>query len=120
VTAAERPPRRQRPSGTPSPPARRRPSSTALPGREVDAGPEIGRRAAAEAAVPVVVQTNEQADDMVRGFLADLRDGRGTGLTVGRLHAAQYAVPPDVARDPSTRCSSDIRRWPTATSSSPR
>jgi hypothetical protein len=71
---------------------------------------EISRRAAAAGRVPVVVQTNEQADDMVRGFLADLDRGRGAGLTVGRLHASHHQVPADIARDPRVRSSNDIRQ----------
>lgn len=36
---------------------------------------EIGRRAHRRAQVPIVVQTNDQADDMVRGYIADQRRG---------------------------------------------
>jgi len=70
---------------------------------------QIGRRSAARAQVPIVVQTNEQADDMVRALLSDLDRGIGTGLTVGRLHKKDYPVPGDIVRDPRAQSSNDIR-----------
>jgi hypothetical protein len=72
---------------------------------------EISRRSASEHAyVPVVVQTNEQADDMIRGFLADQGRGLGSGLIIGRLHASTYTAPGDIGHDPRVRFSNDIRR----------
>ena len=56
---------------------------------------EIGRRARRRAQVPVVVQTNDQADDMLRGFIADQRRG-GAPVHVGRLHAGDYVPPADL------------------------
>lgn len=72
---------------------------------------EVGRRAARRTQVPIVAQTNEQADDMVRGLLRDKASGLGTGLVVGRLHAATYSPPDDLARDPSVVLSGDIGRF---------
>lgn len=57
---------------------------------------EISRRSALRAQVPVVVQTNDQADDMVRGFLLDRASG-APALSIGRLHSANYVPPPDIA-----------------------
>lgn len=71
---------------------------------------EITRRVAVRAQVPVVVQTNEQADDMVRGFLRDMDDGGGTGLVVGRLHRNGYTPPADIAADRRAAISNDIRQ----------
>jgi hypothetical protein len=56
---------------------------------------EIGRRARGRAQVPVIVQTNDQADDMIRGFLSDQRRG-ATPVRVGRLHAGGYSPPADL------------------------
>ncbi|MCC7363536.1 MAG: ATP-binding protein [Dehalococcoidia bacterium] len=56
---------------------------------------EIGRRAHRRAQVPVIVQTNDQADDMVRGFLADQRIGAAP-VRIGRLHAGDYVQPGDL------------------------
>ena len=63
---------------------------------------EIGRRAAADGQVPIVVQTNDQGDDMVRGLVADQRAGRGPdgGPRIGRLHGEDYRPPADLAADP--------------------
>ncbi|MGY1805795.1 hypothetical protein ACI8AF_00320 [Blastococcus sp. SYSU D00669] len=71
---------------------------------------EIGRRTAAKTQVPVLVQTNEQADDMVRGFLADQDRGLGEGMLVGRLHKKGYPVPPDIGADARTRASTDLQQ----------
>ena len=57
---------------------------------------EIGRRARRRTQVPIVVQTNDQADDMVRGFIADQRRG-ATPVRVGRLHAGNYVPPVDLS-----------------------
>lgn len=57
---------------------------------------EIGRRARRRAQVPVVVQTNDQADDMLRGFIADQRRGAAP-VHVGRLHAGDYVPPADLS-----------------------
>ena len=56
---------------------------------------EISRRAHHLAQVPVIVQTNDQADDMIRGLLADQRRGAAP-VRVGRLHAGSYATPGDL------------------------
>lgn len=56
---------------------------------------DIGRRSRQRAQVPIVVQTNDQADDMIRGFIADQQ--RGAPLVrVGRLHATSYVPPDDI------------------------
>lgn len=71
---------------------------------------EIGRRAADRAQVPIVVQTNDQGDDMVRGLLAD-RAGRGPNAlasSVGRLHGQQYTRPTDLAGDTRVAFSTDV------------
>ena len=57
---------------------------------------EIGRRARRRAQVPIVVQTNDQADDMLRGFIADQRRGAAP-VHVGRLHAGDYVPPTDLS-----------------------
>lgn len=56
---------------------------------------EIGRRACGRAQVPVIVQTNDQADDMIRGFLSDQSRG-ATSVSIGRLHAGDYIPPVDL------------------------
>ena len=56
---------------------------------------EISRRARRRAQVPIVVQTNDQADDMVRGFIADERRGAAC-VRVGRLHRGDYIPPADL------------------------
>ncbi|MBG0717742.1 AAA family ATPase [Microbacterium sp. 2C] len=56
---------------------------------------ELARRQAATGVrVPVAAQTNHQADDLVRGFVAD---GLAGGLTIGRLHSGTYVMPSDIA-----------------------
>ncbi|WP_349876273.1 AAA family ATPase [Micromonospora sp. HUAS YX12] len=50
------------------------------------------QRLASTAQVPVITQTNDQADDLVRGFRARLAS---TGIQVGRLHREDYDPPPD-------------------------
>jgi energy-coupling factor transporter ATP-binding protein EcfA2 len=40
--------------------------------------------------IPIITQTNEQADDLTRDLFGDLRD---SPLRVGRLHAADYTPP---------------------------
>lgn len=56
---------------------------------------EIGRRARRRAQVPIVVQTNDQADDMLRGFITDQRRGAAP-VRVGRLHGGKYVPPADL------------------------
>lgn len=56
---------------------------------------EIGRRAHRRMQVPIVVQTNDQADDTVRGFISDQRRG-ATRVRVGRLHGGDYGPPSDL------------------------
>ncbi len=71
---------------------------------------EIGRRYALRPLrqqVPVVVQTNDQADDMVRCFLRDGESGL-PAITVGRLHSADYVPPPDIAAHASVTFSPTI------------
>jgi hypothetical protein len=57
---------------------------------------DVGRRARRRAQVPIIVQTNDQADDMIRGFIADQQRG-APPVRIGRLHATGY-VPPDDLR----------------------
>jgi superfamily I DNA and/or RNA helicase len=57
--------------------------------------------------VPVVVQTNDQADDMVRGFIADQRRG-ASPVRVGRLHADKYTPPADLGTQPGLAFSKSI------------
>lgn len=57
---------------------------------------EICLRYAGQDQVPVIVQTNDQADDMVRGFI-NLADPRAQNIVVGRLHSSTYAPPSDIA-----------------------
>lgn len=54
---------------------------------------DIGRSARRKAKVPVVVQTNDQANDMIRGFIADQRRG-ASPVRGGRLHGAKYVPLP--------------------------
>lgn len=68
---------------------------------------EVARRAAVAHQVPVVVQTNEQADDLVRGFLRDTDHG-AANVRVGRLHRDKYAVPDDLAGDPRATASAHL------------
>jgi len=57
---------------------------------------EMSRRARRRAQVPIIVQTNDQADDMLRGFRGDR--GRGAAaVRAGRLHASDYVPPADLA-----------------------
>lgn len=49
----------------------------------------ISSRLCSKMQIPIVVQTNNQADDMVRGFT-------GSGIRVGRLHSSTYIPPPDL------------------------
>ena len=49
----------------------------------------ISSRLCREMQIPIVVQTNNQADDMVRGFI-------GSGILVGRLHGSKYVPPSDL------------------------
>lgn len=60
---------------------------------------EISRRARQRDQVPIVVQTNNQADDMVRGFVDDQRRG-APSICVGRLHKADYVPPADLGSQP--------------------
>jgi len=47
--------------------------------------------------VPIVVQTNAQADDMVASLVAEMNAGLGAKLRIGRLHASEnYSPPPDL------------------------
>ncbi len=57
---------------------------------------EISRRARQREQVPIVVQTNDQADDMIRGFIADQRRSAPVTVCVGRLHAGDYVPPADL------------------------
>jgi hypothetical protein len=57
---------------------------------------EISRRARHQAQVPIVVQTNDQGDDTVRGFIADQRRGAAP-VRIGRLHAGDYVPPVDLS-----------------------
>lgn len=68
---------------------------------------EISRRAHLLAQVPIIVQTNDQADDMVRGLLADERRGAAP-VHVGRLHSGSYATPSDLSAQPGLTLSKSI------------
>lgn len=68
---------------------------------------EIGRRARRRAQVPVIVQTNDQADDMIRGFLLDPHRG-ATPVHIGRLHAGDYIPPADLDGQPRVTFSKAI------------
>ena len=59
--------------------------------------------------IPIVVQTNEQADDMVVGFLLELDRGIGSGLRIGRLHGGKYRAPLQLTSDFRVVISADIR-----------
>ncbi|MFG1872268.1 AAA family ATPase [Micromonospora arborensis] len=51
------------------------------------------RMAASHGQIPIITQTNEQADDLTRDLLEDLRD---SPIRAGRLHAAKYPPPAGV------------------------
>ena len=70
---------------------------------------EIGRRARRRAQVPIVVQTNDQADDMVRGFIVDQRRGAAP-VRVGRLHGGDYVPPADLSGQQGLTFSKSISR----------
>lgn len=61
------------------------------------------RRLAPGAPVPIVTQTNDQADDHVRHLAAELA---GSSLTVGRLHRERYDAPAGV---PASNRLDDLR-----------
>ncbi|MCW4230498.1 MAG: AAA domain-containing protein [Candidatus Thiodiazotropha taylori] len=67
----------------------------------------VGRRHASREQAPIVVQTNDQADDMVRGLLQDTESGVST-FTIGRLLGGKYTPPTDIATHASVMCSSSI------------
>jgi len=59
---------------------------------------ELTRRLVADGVrVPVVVQTNDQADDLVGGLVRELADA-GSPAEVGRLHASGWEPPPGFPR----------------------
>lgn len=68
---------------------------------------EIGRRARERSQVPIVVQTNDQADDMIRGFIADQRRDEAA-LRVGRLHGHDYVPPTEFGTQQGVTFSQDI------------
>jgi hypothetical protein len=70
---------------------------------------ELSRRQAGGGKqIPVVAQTNHQADDLVRGFIEDAARGQGGGITVGRLHNSNYTVPAAFAGNPQIITSNSI------------
>ena len=72
---------------------------------------EVGRRILPKIGqVPIVVQTNNQADDMTAGFLSELDIGIGSDLRIGRLHGDDYRPPSGLTSDPRVVSSDDIRR----------
>ena len=79
------------------------------------AGKSTGTRETARRAlprtgqVPIVVQTNEQADDMVVDFLSEA-NGKTGSVLVGRLHGQDYCPPGRLTADPRIVTSTDIRR----------
>ena len=68
---------------------------------------EIGRRAHRRAQVPIVVQTNDQADDMSRGYVADQRRGAAP-VRLGRLHGGDYLPPADIRAEQGLSFSKSI------------
>ena len=59
---------------------------------------QLTRRLAADGArIPVVVQTNDQADDLVGGLVRELAEA-GLPIEVGRLHAGGWEPPPGFPR----------------------
>lgn len=56
---------------------------------------EVCLRYAPQDQVPVIVQTNDQADDMIRGFV-NSADPRAQGIVAGRLHSSKYIPPSDI------------------------
>ena len=68
---------------------------------------EMGRRARHHAQVPIVVQTNDQGDDTVRGFIADQRRGVAP-VRVGRLHGGGYIPPADLSGQQGVTFSNSI------------
>lgn len=68
---------------------------------------EIGRRARDRDQVPIVVQTNDQADDMVRGFIAD-QQGGAPAVRVGRLHGHDHTPPAELGAQQGVTCSRAI------------
>ncbi len=68
---------------------------------------EIGRRAHHHAQVPIVVQTNDQGDDMVRSFIADQQRG-AEPVRVGRLHSGSYTPPDDLGGQPGITFSNSV------------
>jgi AAA domain len=68
---------------------------------------EISRRAANSGMVPVIVQTNAQADDQIAGYLGDM-DRSGNALHVGRLHAVDFTPPAGLASDSRVTYSSTL------------
>ncbi|MDB5621345.1 AAA domain-containing protein [Tardiphaga sp.] len=57
--------------------------------------------------IPVIVQTNDQADDMVRGFINSV-DPRVRDLTIGRLHSSKYVTPQDIVNHQQVVCSKSV------------
>jgi hypothetical protein len=55
--------------------------------------------------VPIITQTNDQADDLVRSLATRLA---GPGRTVGRLHARNYSPPEDLQTAPGVSFSNDV------------
>lgn len=56
--------------------------------------------------VPVVTQTNDQADDLVRALAEAVRS---TPLRVGRLHASGYRAPADLENEPRVQLATQVR-----------
>jgi energy-coupling factor transporter ATP-binding protein EcfA2 len=70
---------------------------------------EITRRLASDQQVPVIVQTNNQADDMVRGFLDDIMEKNAPRLRIGRLHKSNGWAQPDwMQQAADVTCASNV------------
>lgn len=93
-------------------------AATESPGRRlimVDSPPGAGKstlvvtlgrqRAERGDRVPVVTQTNDQADDLARSFAATFAD---SAFLIGRLHRTDYTVPADLASDPRVLCATQV------------
>jgi hypothetical protein len=59
---------------------------------------EISRRAVGRGLIPVIVQTNAQADDQIAGYLADMT-ATGDPVRVGRLYSSKFSPPPALVSD---------------------
>lgn len=68
---------------------------------------EISRRQSRRNQVPIVVQTNDQADDMVRGLIRESAQ-HAPELRIGRLHGSTYQPPADIGAAGAVTSSNQI------------